>query len=291
MQEPFYVRCEEGLGNKIKCLLSALRLSSHPAIVWTKNLHFNDEFSDLFMNDWCIDHIPDGADAFRTWQFLVLPDDPEVDPNRTLSCLHFPTATQKGRFVDGLYDKMPTAIRDIYVEKIRLLKLHPEVEAVSRKAMERMAPNSVSVHIRSWYDDRKRRWTFCFNEYRRAIEKFPEASFFLCSDSSVVTKMVKKAFPGRVYTLHDLVPEAAKMQRGQIDLIEMIVLGNTNNMIVTEGSTFTEISWLFGGGKAKVITVSPPEFWKKVYVALTYLSKTFKRPVWLQRLMRKRTKR
>lgn len=74
MTEPVYAWGLGGLGNRIKALLSALRLSSCVAVVWPPEVdgHFRARFGHLFLNDWEADHLPPaGARIQRSWQFLV----------------------------------------------------------------------------------------------------------------------------------------------------------------------------------------------------------------------------
>lgn len=243
-----------GLCNRLKCLLSAMRMDDDYRIIWPISDYMPCSFNCLFVND--IEIVGKfqntksvrekfGNNWYGTWRFLVLPED------------------NVNHEVDFMYNDTPDIIKKVYLEKIKLLKpieyVANNIESFSKNFDDR----TVSVSIRSWADiqhgsSKKRSKTFDINKFIRAMDRMENvSSFFITCDSSQIIKRLKYIFRNKVITYpHRTSKEDTKTVKGMQDIVVDLFLGGKNKrLIASGGSTFTELQWWFGGCKADVVVV------------------------------------
>lgn len=253
----------DGIGNRIKCILSALRLDPGARVFWPKTASVQCDFADLFENDLAIGNIPKDARVVNTWKFLLLPGDRIPEKLMNARSVFYTESGDPGPFLDGSFHEIPTEIRDDYVKWIQTLRpSRPVREAVS-EASSRFSPGTVSVHVRTWSDAWLRRLTFHLKNYESAMRESGGADFFVCSDDQARIGPLKEKFQSRVFTLDEASPRALELKQEQYALAEIILLGKAKKMLLTSGSTFGEVGWFFGGCGAHV-TVVTPGFWSRI---------------------------
>ena len=257
--------CRAGLGNRLKCLLSAMRLSPEVRIIWPKWRSVKAPFKYYFENDLEIEQAPKGAEIYRNWNFIVLPGDNWAEI-RALSPLHdvAPSKAQ-GVYLEDMYDQMPQRIRDAFVAAARILKVEAGVQSIVDMVLAQLPSSYIGVHIRTWDDDSRKAVTYRIDSYLEAMRRFSGHTFLVCSDSVKCIQTVKAIFGGRALSREDFLMTDRGLLKEQWALVDMLLLGNAEEMIVTEASTFTEAGWFLSGARARVHVVRPT---KEGYIAL-----------------------
>jgi len=256
-----------GLGNRIKCMLAALRADPDARFVWNRMAHFDCRLQDLFAEDlettqkagWTF-----AEKNWASWRLQLFEDDP-LHPNmfRPLSHCHVfgtpgyrPLHPYTASGLDGIYDHMP----EVYRSQIRRLmpKLRPQADIVelAEKLARDFDQNTVSVHYRTFYDHpaRFRHMGDLTSKYFRAMDAMDHANFFVSTDSEETTQKFIKRYGKQIIGVGSP-PKAQGAARAKQDFACLLALGKADTMIVTDGSSFTEAGWYYGGCKAKVIQI------------------------------------
>ena len=174
--------------------------------------------------------------------------------------------TGEYEYIDLLYDKTPKYFIDKYLGILSQLKINPDILNYVNEFTEGWEKNTIAVHIRSWYCER-RAWHS--NElFENEIDKLdPDAKIFLCSDNSDVIKHFSDRHKDRIILhpqesfSHPHLAESGfnySFQANADALIDMLILSKCATIIGTYISTFAEVAWWFGGCKSKVIIPIPP---------------------------------
>tara|TARA_Y100000310_G_scaffold345285_1_gene463425 strand:+ start:3695 stop:4483 length:789 start_codon:yes stop_codon:yes gene_type:complete len=252
-----------GLGNRIKALVSCMRLSDNVGVYWIKNRDLCCNFGDLFLNDIEVGSVPPGTATYCSWRLAVLPEDNIPEDFTRASRVksdggHFSFTDPCGRNIDIEYNRIPQSVRETYCKYFQQLQIQPdilqEVETFSRNFDE----NTVSIHVRSWADDDERNGAFHRVEnFIKEAKKFDKGtSFYLTSDSDYVKEKFIEAFGERVmiYDRKTSIKNSRLNPAGiKEDFIEMLLLSKNSYIIGTYLSTYTEAAWWLGGATAQVV--------------------------------------
>lgn len=93
------------------------------------------------------------------------------------------------------------------------------------------------------YENLKHKWSFS-NMEREA----PDTLFFISAMNDEIASLFKARFKGRVIELPN------KCYSSMVDAVaDMWLLGHCAKMIVSPGSTFSEVAWWWGGAKIPVV--------------------------------------
>ena len=259
-----------GLGNRIKAIVSCLRITESAKVIWEQVPGvFSCEFRDLFTNDMVV---PKGTAGrkYDSWRMIVLNSDPIpnnfsiVTKDTDKIGRKFSFTDPNGRNIDLEYNRIPQIVLDDCVEKLNLLKINQTVLDWVDEASKSFDQNTVSVHIRSWEDQdpdeeselRQKHFFKITNFIDEMMSYDKNTKFFVCSDSTSVIEKLKKIFGDRIltYSRHsDLETSRSTRAGAQDDLAELLLLSKNKIIIGSYISTFTEMAWYFGGAKAKVI--------------------------------------
>ena len=270
----FICNCGSGLGNRIKSLVSCLRLDKNSKINWKKAPGILDcEFEDLFLNDLTISSpFPKNSRVYSSWRLAVLPEDnvppgfAKVTFGKDLIGRPFSFTDPQGRNIDLEYNRIPESIKKEYVRCFQSFKINPTVLSWIAETEKLFDEETVSVHIRSWEDQEpdeesisRQKNFFKLEKFTNEMKKFPEETkFYLSSDAVSVIEKVKKIFPGRIITHKrhsELMTSRSTRTGAQDDLAELLLLSKNKVIIGTYLSTFTETAWWFGGAYAQVVIV------------------------------------
>ena len=259
-----------GLGNRIKAIVSCLRVSKDAKVIWTKVPGvFSCEFEDLFTNNIVVP-VGTAGRKYSSWRMIVLDSDPIpngfsiVTKDTDRIGRKFSFTDPNGRNIDLEYNRIPKTILDDCVEKLNLLKINKTVLNWVEEASQSFDNNTVSVHIRSWEDqdpdeesELRQKHFFKLTNFIDEMMSYDEKTkFFVCSDSVNVIEKLKKVFGDRIltYSRHsDLETSRSTRVGAQDDLAELLLLSKNKILIGSYISTFTEMAWYFGGAKAKVV--------------------------------------
>lgn len=255
VKEKIIADCKAGAGlaNRIKCIFSCLRLDADARVLWSVDAHRRVEFSELFEAPLLVDQVDTDSKVIDTWQFIVLERDRL--PTHT-GCNAVSWEKSPCPKIDHLYNNMPKHVAHELCELTGVLRPHRLITEAVEKATAGLSHDAVGVHVRSWYDHAARHLFHRGKYFSDAMASLQDAHFYLCSDNVRVLKPLMKLFPGQCTLVEDLLSDF-KLTPGQLDFAEMLLLSKMKRLIVTEGSTFTEISWLYANGKQEIFVVKP----------------------------------
>lgn len=256
-----------GICNRIKRLFSALRLNvnlDEPLdFYWSQGELTNHAFYELFTFDmFDFNEIScqlkvnkkDEYDVAANIVWRLELKDGEVPAGFTKS---FKKDDESKEYIDFEYNRIPRNAIEIYRPYFEALK---PSEVVKKRISEVELPaDCVSVHVRQG-----RYW----NEYSRgnrdSVDAFIEAMrnysedtcFFLAAANDEVAIKIKEAFPNRIVELPN------KNFTDAIDAVaELYLLGQTDELLATYGSTFSEVAWWLGGCKQRVTVIGNEADW------------------------------
>ncbi len=263
---------DSGLGNRIKCLLSCMRLDDDVKLLWPRNRFTTCDFSQLFDGDWEVDSVPEGADTRFSERLLVLESDgiPEgfaqehPDKKFENGKLRKKIEVNNGQNIDHEYERIPEKVRESYIQQAKKLVpaeyIRNQLEEFSS---ENFDENTVSVHMRSWADDPRRQCLFDFNNYFKYMDEMTDKKFFVCADHQHCIDVLKERYPHRVFDYPkrgdgNYSPGTSYMstlEASQDAIIEMYLLGMNPTILGSYLSTFVEVGWWLNQCKGKVVIV------------------------------------
>lgn len=239
-----------GLCNRLKCLLSTMRLSNNYKIIWPRNYLTRCSFNDLFANDielkdekiknkkYVKENLRKNWNG--SWRFLILPED-KIDYR-----------------IDFMYDKTPLHLKNIYLEKIKILKPIKYVSEKVKNFSKNFDDNTVTVSIRSWRDFSPRKKNFNINLFIDSMKKMKNVSnFFVTSDDINIIKKLEYDFPNQIikYPNRTFKGDSKTIKGMQDILIDLLLGGKNKRMIVSSTSTFSELQWWFGNCTSDIIII------------------------------------
>jgi hypothetical protein len=223
-----------GLGNRIKSWVSAMRLSSRPAVYWPVTPNMPARFDALFANDCSIEEIPDNARVYRSWRLVILPEDeacipagfatvgaganPLVRglgkawwqlrgrPDDRYRYMVFPkthsrrSTRRDARHLDLEYGRIPAPLRDVYVPLFASIRIQPSItdDIAAWAAEVGLDEHTVGVQIRTWRDDPRRHAKYHRTSFRRLLalmDQEPATTRFLgVSDDDEVLDFLASRF-------------------------------------------------------------------------------------------------
>lgn len=262
------LRDTQGMCNRIKVFFSSLRFDANENEVvhlyWPIKGMLHTPFFNLFSFN--LMNIKEHNEPFiskdsekevnlskkRVWRLDV--DKDEVPAGFTKA---YPkTKTEREECIDLEYNRIPMNVRIAYSKYFDALQ---PSDSVKLRINQQILPNNcVGVHIRlneEWTAWNRSRGSGT-KQFIRVMKKYPaDTLFFLACCNETVAQEVKHAFPNRILEL------SQKDYVGDIDAAaDLFLLSMTNELIVTFGSSFSEVAWWIGGAKAKVKVVG--SFWQ-----------------------------
>ncbi|MEI8348667.1 MAG: hypothetical protein WCI77_00800 [Candidatus Omnitrophota bacterium] len=277
-----------GISNRIKCVVSALRwanaLKREVALYWPKDYTCNCAFQDLFENK--ITEI--GSDVYEnfekhrffsffhnkytlmdTWRLLVF----GKELRRGFGNV-YPKALGEsgGGSIDLEYERVPEAIREkflIYFNNfVPVTYVRDQVNIFS----QRFNKSTVSVAIRTWVDSGWRSKLFDINEFYRIMDTFPDANFFVTSDSSEIVRILAEKYNDRIiyYPKRTANGDRSSVEGVQDTLIDLLLASKNKFLVGSHLSTFSEVAWWFGECQAKVSIASRQKY-RKIFPYRFYI--------------------
>jgi len=262
-----------GLGNRLKCVLSSMRLDDDVQVFWPNNRFSGCRWNDLFENFSEIYDIPKDSKLVRDSERLLVLDSDEIpegfaqehpDKKFENGKLRKKIEVNNGQNIDHEYERIPEKIKLDYIEQAK--KLVP-AEYIRNRLEEfssaNFDENTVSVHMRSWADDSRRQCLFDFNNYFKYMDEMTDKKFFVCADHQHCIDVLKERYPLRVFDYPkqgdgNYSPGTSYMstlEASQDAIIEMYLLGMNPIILGSYLSTFVEVGWYLGECKGKVIIV------------------------------------
>jgi len=254
---------DSGMGNRIKSLLSVMRLTDNPKVIWPINRFGNNSFNDLFENDIEVNTIPNGATEHFS-PYLLLLDDDGIEEGFATEFLDIKSGKNKainnGKSIDFQYNRIPQNVIDSIVPIVKSLTPIKYIRnTVDTYAAENFDENTVSIQIRTWKDDARRAPMFKKENYFKLMDQMPDKNFFVTADDQGIINEFADRYPGRVNYFQKRIlnyepggSDCSKKEFGQDNLIDMLLLAKNIEIIGSHLSSFVECAWWFGGGRAKV---------------------------------------
>ena len=162
-----------GMANRIKNIVSCIRLSDNVQVKWKPELHAAYGLTHTRLTDYFVglDETDDieGKEVRKTWKFALLEEDniPMFLVRESEYAYQYLTGEKlgapspDGRGIDLVYDRIPEKVRQEYLKCFDKLEVSPEIlEIVDSIETEHFDGDVVSVHIRSWKDSLYRRNAF-----------------------------------------------------------------------------------------------------------------------------------
>ena len=283
-----------GIANRIKCLIYMLRLANlynrKIYLYWVKNHTCGAKFSDLFKGNFTeinkeelkkinkeeINFYGDSTKKLFDFPHKYIISDTVKSrylPNEIFRNFGKEVLTEKENNMNFKFKKIPLEIRKniiYYLDKIQPTEYIKN--KVDKFAKKNNLKELVGVHIRRGdFVDKKyspgrvssnKKFIGRMNEL---IKMKPKTIFFLCTDSKEVEKMMEKEFPGKIVKFPKTILSRIDMKATQEGLIDMLLLSKTKHILGTYRSTFTELAWWWGGGKAKIEIITDFEKEKEYF--------------------------
>lgn len=257
-------QCTEGLGNRMKVIYSAIRQADEVDVYWTSNTTFkygklHEYFPDLVETKTRTGRVQDG------WRLTALEGDvPEGFSNKNellrkyTSFKHVGAGITHGKFIDFEYNRIPQNVRDEYCNIINSVRIADHIlEEVDKFISENnFDDETVSAHIRTFYDSKKHQQIFSWDRYVEDLLKYKGKKIFVATDDKNIIEPLKEIMGENSIITRK--PSNFKYD----PLVDMLLLSKNNWLVGSPWSTFSELSWWLGGAKAHVdIAWKEPE-WK-----------------------------
>lgn len=263
MDKFIIAHCKEGISNRLKCLISAMRFAEKYSrtliLCWPKDVKVNCRFSDLFENNIPeielkeLQALKDKKDVderykiIDTWRLLPLPEDGL--PNN-FSQAPF---SKPGNNIDCEYDRIPLRVREnflIYINKlIPKQYISEEIKSFSRNFID----DTVAFSIRTWTECKRSR-LFDADAVYKMMDRIDNSRFFVSCDSQEFLNEIIDKYGSRVlhYPKRTFAGERNSLEGMQDILIDLFLLAKSKYLKVSNLSTFPEMAWWFGSCKAEV---------------------------------------
>lgn len=263
------VASTDGMASRLKTWASALRIDPNLKVFWwLKSALKEHKFTDLFKNgEMEVLILPPDFDfiLYSDGFLLILPED-KLPIDFTDEKLYqrrngFYNTDTKQR-IDWEFDRIPIHLKEEYSKMFSIIKSQVrndillEVDNFSKNFTDK----TISVHIRSGTGHpiegiaHEERRAFKLDETIKVMESYTDDyTFFVSTDEYIeqgnnnILSTLREKFGDRIlYHKKD-----SLSVRGS--LIDLLLLSKNKIIIGTYFSSFTEVSWWFGGATAKVI--------------------------------------
>lgn len=250
----------QGLSNRIKNIASCYRMSDDVEILWDTEVsrvraQLNVQLKDFFpylKETFSVE----GKQTRIGWRLEVFPNDlPENfwgDPNV------YRTTCAGKNCIDFHYDKIPEKVQESYIEAFDKIKFHPKiVDLANTFADQNFNDDTISVHIRTWFDcgqrrienyeDTNRYIPNGIKNYFYQMDKYPEGKFFISLDNywnEILPQFYERYGKDRIISYNN-----PKYRHGMVDLL---LLSKNKNFVASPCSTFSEVAWWLSKCKSNV---------------------------------------
>jgi len=267
-----YIVCttKAGLGNRIKGLVSAIRIGRRYGrkilLYWPVNFSCGCEFEDLFENKFekiddaklkeipginqeeYLEHLEYSKNPveylmLKTWKFISLPGE----------------AVDLDFAYKGVKEEVKQEVLSLLNELVPIKEIRDKINGfLAGDKIDEM----VGVHIRrgdTRFSVEGKAQISSEDKFIKRMKEFENERFFLSTDSEETEKRLKEEFGDRVIVFPKGTRDREEKTALQEALIDMLLLGKTKHILGSYLSTFTEIAWWFGDCKAKVEIVGGEE--------------------------------
>lgn len=238
-----------GFSNRVKCIVSAMRMSDDVEVQWRKSLFpahgiVDTKLTDFFVNlKECTS--TEGKTVRTTWRYEVFEEDGipegfsrdlEARGRAALGSLN-PPQHPKGINIDWAYHDTPENVKADYLKQYNKLEINPDVlQAVD----DFTTSEYVSVHLRAWERGSNRKKLFSLDKYVKLMREY-DSKFFVASDTPEVIKQLKDIFG------EDRILQYTPVGKPYDLFVDQLLISKGSAIIGTPWSSFTEVAWWFSG--------------------------------------------
>lgn len=251
-----------GLGNRIKCWVSAMRIDPEAQVYWPRTPNMPAAFDALFSNACGVESVPADASERCSWQLAVLPTDaPELPagfasvvsssnpllrrvgrfwwnlrgrPDERYRYMPMPkrfsrsSAAADGRVIDLEYGRIPEHFRRIYKPLFASIAVRPDVlERVDGFASTRIDAGVIGIQVRTWRDSPRRRRKY----HRPAVARLrqllqaagSDRRFLVVSDDDDVVPWLEDLLGGRRVLAFPRQTERRQSWRSSAGVVEDLI--------------------------------------------------------------------
>ena len=254
MHKYIIANCSGGLCNRIRCLISSMRLAeklSKPLILfWPVNPGCACQFSDLFENQ--ITQITQEElqllmqknnfnqiyKFYDDWRLLSFPED---GLKRNFSQAFY---SEKGNNIDFEYHRISLSVRENILKYFNRLIPKKFITEKVTQFCSKFDDNTISVHIRSWQEAKNMSKNmskfFDIRNVYKVMDREKQGTFFVISDSAKILEQVKNRYKERIL---DYPRTVSPGDRGTTEgiqdaFIELLLLANCMSNATTSSIPF-----------------------------------------------------
>jgi len=189
------------------------------------------------------------------WKFYVMPSD-------NINCEPFQNQlmAREPNSIDLKYTNIPQNIRDLYLSIIEKFRIIEPIRNHVNSQVEKIGGDYLSVHIRTWNtfgnlsdqrssNDRYNWYLSQRDNFVNAINRNPLKKCFISTDNMDEIKQLLPNIIDKEIYFYEKNSDLTDLQN---DFSELLTLSKCNYFIGSNLSTFSELSWWYGGCKAPV---------------------------------------
>lgn len=277
-----------GLGNRIKCLISSMRIAQRYSLklklFWPKNDHCHCDFEDLFQDK--IEQIDEkafqelsGSPLYgkikesesrftcpqqktiinSSWRLLLFPG--EICPTKFV--WPWPLPIYDGKGIDFKYNSIPISLRQDILSFIHRLAPQPNILKEVEGVAQDFDKDTVSIHVRTWQDPHLnigRCSLFDIQNVFKVLDKEAKGRFFVACDFKEVMEEIVNRYGKRVLLnpLDTFEHSRSSVEGMKVSLINLLLLTRSKKLITSYLTTYSELAWWWGGCTEHVIQIPVP---------------------------------
>jgi len=273
MKEYIVSACPAGLGNRLKGMMSAIKMVEEGLykdwkVSWPTQWNCISKFQDLFdLPGRSIDLKHDGPNVYGlpnnmdklVTDKLWLSDNDDITKDFALP-KHDPWRGdnihkhKEGRNIDFEYHRIPPGTVDNYAEIFKQIKFNSEwVEEANEFAEKHFNHNTVAVQVRTWIECPKRKPLCCKDAYYKMLDD-SNNNFFISADSFLTIHEFKQRYKNKIidYNPNNMTDLTRKWGVKE-DVINLLLASRCKIIIGAYLSSFTEMAWYASNCRALVL--------------------------------------
>lgn len=251
------VHSRAGLGNKIKTLVAAYRLTDDVSSTC-------NSFNVILKNKIPVIADPETANyqLFTSWRFTIRETDQLHNGFSTVYVQCCGEHEQSSMALDLEYFRIPERVRKELARTFSMIEACDRVQEIVNRFTDGWGDEVIAVHVRSWPENSLRKQNlFDINAFFREIDRRRDnLRIFVAMDDPAILDAFVDRYGSRVLShpcgrpagfTHSYNNEESLVMA----FTEMLCLSKGIILIGTYLSTFTECAWWFGGARQHVVIV------------------------------------
>jgi len=164
--------------------------------------------------------------------------------------------------LDLMYSLVPKEYQDILSSTAQeiILSNYYYYDFLQEQKVFFMEKNVVGIHVRTWYQDKRREVLFDYKKIENIIKTKNDSVFFISSDSEIYISELKKSFPRKtILSWKDFIPNgfSSNTPHTMVDMLDLVLLSMCVKIFGSYLSTFSEVAWYLSGCKNNIQILVP----------------------------------